>query len=531
MSTDNHSNNSAERTSSGADSTSTMAQGAVVGGMTLLSRLSGFVRDLLLSHFLGASGAADAFLVAFRIPNFFRKMFAEGAFSQAFVPVLARYKDLNPTEVKGFVAVVGGNLGLVLALFVCLGVLFAGGFALAFAPGFWQMPAKLQLTTDLLRVTFPYIGFISLTAFAGAILNTHGRYAVPAFTPVLLNLSLMAAMVFAVSVDTDVVFALAWGVLAAGAVQLCFQVPSLVRLGLLVRPKPSVRHEGAQEVGRLLLPALVASSASQLNTLVDMILASLLTTGSIAWLYYADRLVELPVGVVAVALGTVLLPNLSKLAGRGDQGAFARTLDWGLRLGLLLGLPASVVLAVLAIPLTTIIFHHGEMTYVDATMTALALRAFACGALAWMLVKILTPAFFAHKDTATPLKFSLIAIAVNLVLNLSMFWWFGHVGLALATALAAWTHFWLLWGGVRQAGFYQVTPRLVRTAWRAIAASALMGALLLALSPSADYWLLQSSAQHFAWLAGLILIGGSVYLAVLWLSGLRPADLEHRIIE
>ena len=263
-------------------SDSVAAQGVLVSSMTLLSRLSGFARDLMLSHFLGASGAADAFLVAFRIPNFFRRLFAEGAFNQAFVPILARYKALGPAQLKGFISVVGGNLALVLCLFVTVGVLFSGALATAFAPGFWQHPAKLDLTAELLRVTFPYLGFISLTAFAGAILNTHGRYAAPAFTPVLLNACLMLAMAFAAVTGGHMAFALAWGVLAAGAAQLLFQAPFMGRLGLLTRPRLSVRHEGAREVGRLLLPAVLASSAAQLNALIDVILASTLITGSIA---------------------------------------------------------------------------------------------------------------------------------------------------------------------------------------------------------------------------------------------------------
>ena len=517
------------------NSASVAAQGAVVSSMTLLSRLSGFARDLLFSHFLGATGAADAFLVAFRIPNFFRRLFAEGAFNQAFVPVLARYKKLGPQQLRAFIAVVGGDLALVLALFVAVGVVFSGALATVFAPGFWQQPAKLHLTAELVRVTFPYLGFISLTAFAGAVLNTHDRYAVPAFTPVLLNASLMLAMVFASATGGDMVFALAWGVFAAGVLQLLFQAPSLRRLGLLAWPRISRRHEGAREVGRLLVPAAFASSAGQLNALIDTVLASTLMTGSIAWLYYADRLLELPIGLVAVALGTVLLPNLSKLAGEregkagGSGAAFRAAMDWGLRMGVLLALPASVALAVLALPLVATIFHHGEMTEVDASMTSLALRAFACGALPLVLVKVLAPAFFAHKDTRTPLRFALIAIAVNVALNLSMFWWFGHVGLALATAIAGWVHFWLLWRGVAAAGYYRATARLARTAWRAVLAAALMGALLAALAPSAEHWLALPSLQRIPWLVGLVLAGGMVYLAALWLMGWRPAEIDHRV--
>ena len=507
------------------------AQGAIVSSMTLLSRISGFVRDLLLSHFLGATGAADAFLVAFRIPNFFRRLFAEGAFSQAFVPVLARYRRLGPAELKRFVAVIGGNLGLVLLIFVALGVLFADGLTLIFAPGFWQYPEKLGLTSDLLLITFPYIGFISLTAFAGAILNAHGRYAVPAATPVLLNLSLIAAMLLAAATGGRMAFALAWGIFAAGALQLCFQGPSLGRLGLLTPPRVSAKHQGAREVGRLLLPALVASSAGQLNALVATMLATRLITGSISWLYYADRLLELPIALVAVALGTVLLPSLSRLAAQGGGPGFAAALDWGVRMGLLLGLPASVALGVLATPLVATIFFHGRMTAIDVGMAALALQAFACGALPLVLVKVLAPAFFAHKDTSTPLRFSLIAIGVNLVLNLSLFWWFGHVGLAFATATAGWVHFWLLWRGVRRARYWQGTRLLARTAWRALFAAAFMGMLLVVLAPGKAYWLALPPAGRIIWLAALVALGALAYGAALWLFGVRRAELTHYVEE
>ena len=522
MSTDSNSQAASE-------TVSVAAQGAVVSGMTLLSRISGFARDLMLSHFLGATGAADAFLVAFRIPNFFRRLFAEGAFNQAFVPVLARYRALGLDQLRGFVAVIGGNLGLALTLFVVLGVLFAEGLTLVFAPGFWRDPAQLELTSQLVRVTFPYLGCISLTAFAAAILNVHGRYAAPAFTPVLLNLCLMLAMIFAARTGAGMAFALAWGVLAAGLVQFGFLAPHVARLGVAAAPRLSVRHKGAREVGRLLAPALLASSAGQLNALIDTILASLLLTGSIAWLYYADRLLELPIGLVAVALGTVLLPSLSKLAGLGERAAFSRALDWGLRMGVLLGLPASVALALLAEPLIAAIFLHGEMTAIDAAMASLALRAFACGALPLVLIKILAPAFFANKDTRTPLKFALTAIAVNVALNLSLFWWFGHVGLALATAAAGWVHFWLLWRGVHAAGYYQATPALARTSARALAASALLGGVLAALSPSAEFWFAVPALHRVPWLAGLVTAGGLTYAAALWISGLRMAELQHRI--
>ena len=298
------------------------AQGGVVAGMTLLSRISGFGRDMVLANFFGASEVADAFFVAFRIPNFFRRLFAEGAFNQAFVPVLTRYKARTVAELRLFVAVVAGNLTLALLFVVIAGVVLAPGLVAVFAPGFAGDEQRFALTTDMLRITFPYLGFISLTAFAGALQNSQHRYAIPAFTPVLLNLTLISAMLFAADLFTNPVFALAWGVFAAGLVQLLFQFPSIWRLNLVVAPRVSTRHEGAKQVGRLLVPAVLAASVSQINTLIDTILASTLLTGSISWLYYSDRLMELPIGLVAVALGTVLLPNLSRLDAAGSARNF-----------------------------------------------------------------------------------------------------------------------------------------------------------------------------------------------------------------
>ncbi len=511
------------------DSGDMAAKGVVVASMTFLSRVSGFVRDVMLSYFLGATGLADAFFVAFRIPNFFRRLFAEGAFNQAFVPVLARYKKQSADELKLFVAVMAGNLGLVVALVVLVGVLFSEVLVALFAPGFWGVSEQFELATDMVRITFPYLGFIALTAFAGAVLNTHQRFAVPAFTPVLLNLTLIAAMVIAAATTQNMVFALAWGVFAAGVVQLLFQAPSMARLELLVVPRVSRSHEGAQQVGRLLVPAVLAASVGQINSLIDTMLASTLITGSISWLYYADRLLELPIGLVAVALGTVLLPNLSRIADSGDARAFADTIDWGMRTGLVLAIPASVALFLLADPLIATIFYHGVLTVLDVSMAALALKAFAVGAVAMVLVKVLAPAFFAHQDTRTPLRYASLSVATNVVLNLSFFWWFGHVGLAFATAIAAWVHLWLLYHGVIERGYFQPGVRFKQSAVASLVAVVVMGVVLSAITPSAGFWVLVSTVERVAWLTGLVVAGGVVYLATLTVWGFNLRTLRHHV--
>jgi len=510
------------------------AQGSVVAGMTLLSRISGFARDMVLSHFFGAGAAADAFFVAFRIPNFFRRLFAEGAFNQAFIPVLSRYQREQADTFRVFVASVAGNLAVAVWAVVLLGVVFAPALVALFAPGFWNAPAQFEMATGMLRVTFPYLGFIALTAFAAALQNSHGRFAVPAFTPVLLNLCLIAAMLFAANHFEEPIYALAWGVFIAGLVQLAFQLPAVNRLGLLMVPRPSLAHPGVRQVGRLLVPAMFAASVSQINTLVDTILASTLMTGSISWLYYADRLLELPIGLVAVALGTVLLPNLSRLASSDDQRGFSATLEWGLRMGAILGVPAACALYLLALPLVASLFLHGAMTAVDARMAALALEMFAVGLLPLVLVKVTAPAYFAREDTATPLRFAVVAVTTNAALNLALFSWFGHVGLAFATAAAAWVHAALLWRGLTGSGVaparrYAASRGLWLTLARAAAAALVMSAALWLVLPDPGWWLSVGVWTRAGWLAMAVPGGALVYLLVLLAAGERPRGLLLRV--
>ena len=351
-------------------------QGGVVAGMTLASRISGFVRDVVLSNFFGATGVADAFFVAFRIPNFFRRLFAEGAFSQAFVPVASGYVERGDrAALVRFVKVMGGDFALLLTIISVLGVFAADWLIALFAPGFWNDDGRLTLAGDMLRVTFPYLGFISLTAFAAGLLNSHHHYAVPAFTPVLLNLCLIAAALWGTPLFAEPVMALAWGVLVAGIVQWLFQLPALARIELLVTPVINWQHEGVRRVGKLMLPAVFAASVSQINALVGTILASLLVTGSISWLYYSDRLLELPIGLVAIAIGTVLLPNLSRLHAAGSTEQFSRSLEWGMRMGALFGAPAAAALYLLALPLITTIFFHGAMTRLDPSQRGILASA------------------------------------------------------------------------------------------------------------------------------------------------------------
>ena len=466
---------------------------ALVGSMTMISRVLGLLRDIVIAAFIGASANADAFFVAFKIPNFLRRLFAEGAFSQAFVPVLADYKEQGAHDaVQALVDRVAGVLGGTLLLLTLITVAASPIVAAIFAPGFVSQPEKFQLTADMIRITFPYLLLISMTGFCGAILNSYGRFAVPAFTPVFLNLSLIFAATVASPWFDEPVFALAWGVFFAGIIQLLFQLPSLYRLDLVPRPVFDGKDEGVRRILKLMIPALFGVSVSQINLLLDTVLASFLPTGSVSWLYYSDRLAELPLGVFGIAIATVILPNLSahRAAAREDQ--FASTLDWAMRSVLLIGLPAALALILLAEPILITLFQYGALTPTDVDMASLSLRAYSLGLIAFMLIKILAPGYYARKDTATPVKIGIIAMAANMVMNLAfvlpLLWYFnvGHVGLALATSASAWLNAGLLLRGLLKQGVFTWQPGWGAYILRLFAATSAMTAAVLLLGEGAD---------------------------------------------
>ncbi|WP_345740389.1 murein biosynthesis integral membrane protein MurJ [Halomonas getboli] len=500
-----------------------LRSGLVVSAMTMLSRVLGLARDVVIASLLGAGQGADAFFVAFKVPNFLRRLFAEGAFNQAFVPVLSEYATQRTREeVRELLDAVAGSLAAVLLLITALAMLAAPWLVWLFAPGFARDPEKLALTADMLRLTFPYLLLISLTAFAGSVLNTWNRFAVPAFTPVLLNLSLIGAALALTPLMSDPSLALGWGVLIAGAAQLLFQVPFLARLGLLPRPWPSFAHEGVRRILRLMAPALFGVSVSQVNLLLDTVLASLLAAGSVSWLYYSDRLVELPLGVFGIAIGTVILPALSKRHAEQSGEHFARMLDWAIRAVLLLGLPAALALAVLAEPLLITLFHYGAMTDHDIAMAAMSLRAYALGLVAFMLIKVLAPGFFARQDTKTPVKVGIVAMVANMVFNLILIWPLAHAGLALATSLSAFLNAGLLAHLLRRQGVLRFQPGWGRYAVQLLGGCAVMGLGLAWLTPEWHVWLDWSLWHRVGWLAALVLVGAAGYFAWLAALGVRP---------
>ena len=507
-----------------------MASTLVVSSMTLLSRILGLIRDVVLARYLGVSAGTDAFFVAFRIPNFLRRLFAEGAFNQAFVPVLSEYRTHgSQAAVRELINRVAGTLGLTLSLVTVIGVIGAPVLITLFAPGFGDDPVKRALAVEMLRLTFPYLFFIALTAFSGAILNTWGRFAVPAFTPVLLNISLIGCALFLTPFFSDqrMAVALAWGVLIAGVAQLLFQLPFLARIGLMPKPEVRWRDPGVRKILALMAPAIFGVSVSQINLLLDTVLASLLETGSVTWLYYSDRLVELPLGVFAIAIGTVILPSLSKKHASASTAEFSRTLDWAMRMVLLLGLPAGLALLVLAKPLLAALFQYGEFSAFDVGQASMSLQAYSAGVVAFMLIKVLAPGYFARQDTRTPVRIGIIAMAANMVFNLLLVWHLRHVGLAMATALSAWLNAALLYRGLKADGVYQPSPGWGLFFLRLIGASATMLATVLWLTGQTDLWQTGLAWQRVSIIVGVVLAGGLAYFAGLAILGLRPRHLRR----
>jgi len=491
----------------------------------------GFIRDLVLAQVFGASAQTDAFFVAFKIPNFLRRLFAEGAFATAFVPVLTEYRtNRAPEELRDFVDHVAGSLGLVTLAVSLIGVVAAPLVVSLFAFG-WVLDgetAKLALAADMLRLTFPYLFFISLTAFAGGILNAHERFAVPAFTPVLLNLCLIAAALWLAPRMEEAVVALAWGVLIAGVTQFTFQLPFLARIELTPRPRPGFHDPGVRRVLKLMVPALFAVSVTQVNLLLDTVLASFLVSGSISWLYYSDRLMEFPVGVLGVGLSTVILPRLSRRQSEAAPEAFRNTLDWGLRTSLIFGVPAALGLILLAGPLMATLFQSAVFDAHDVAMAERSLMAYSLGLQAFLLIKVLAPGFYARQDTKTPVKIGVIAMVANMVMNLMFIWPLQHAGLALATSLAAYLNALLLLRGLRRAGAYTPVIGWPRLFLQVGVAASGMALLLWVLSPDLAQWLEAQRVHRVAWLAGLILTAGACYFALLLALGVRLRDLRGR---
>ncbi|MFT3761915.1 MAG: murein biosynthesis integral membrane protein MurJ [Pseudoxanthomonas sp.] len=519
--------------------------------MTLVSRVLGLVRDIVIQTSFGANAATDAFWIAFRIPNFMRRLFAEGSFSTAFVPVFTEVKETRPhADLKELVSRVSGTLGGVLLVVTALCMVFTPQVAWLFNLGGGVESERFGLTVDLLRLTFPFLLFVSLTALSGGALNSFHRFAIPALTPVILNLCMIAGALWLAPHLRVPITALGWAVLAAGILQLLFQLPALKRLDLLALPKWGWSHPDVRKVIRLMVPTLFGSSVAQINLLFDTVIAALLFTGSQTWLSQADRFLELPLGLFGVALGTVILPALSRHHVNTDREAFSKALDWGLRTTLLIALPAMLGLMLLAPQLVATLFQYGRFTAFDTRMAAMSVLGLSFGLPAFALVKIVLPAFYARQDTRTPVRAGVASLLANMLLNVAFLallfvLWVPaerrgdvmqalattpglHLAIGLASALASYVNLGLLWHWLRKAGVYRRQPGWGRHLLRlGLACAAMAAALWLALQWAPDFTAI-GKWERIGWLAMLVGGGGAVYAAALLAAGLRPRDLrEH----
>ncbi|MGV7093731.1 murein biosynthesis integral membrane protein MurJ [Siccibacter turicensis] len=504
---------------------------AAVSSMTLFSRVLGFARDAIVARVFGAGVATDAFFVAFKLPNLLRRIFAEGAFSQAFVPILAEYKNKQGEDAtRVFVAYVSGLLTLALAIVTVAGMLAAPWVILVTAPGFADTPDKFALTSQLLRITFPYILLISLASLAGAILNTWNRFSVPAFAPTFLNVSMIGFALFAAPYFNPPVLALAWAVTVGGILQLVYQLPHLKKIGMLVLPRINLRDAGAMRVVRQMGPAILGVSVGQISLIINTIFASFLASGSVSWMYYADRLMEFPSGVLGVALGTILLPSLAKTVSSGNQDEYCRLMDWGLRLCFLLALPCAVALAILAGPLTVSLFQYGKFTAHDAAMTERALIAYCVGLMGIIMVKVLAPGFYARQDIKTPVRIAIVTLIMTQLMNLAFIGPLKHAGLALSIGLAACLNASLLYWQLRKRDIFTPLPGWRGFLLRLIVAVLVMAAVLFGVLHLMPAWGEGTMLWRLLRLMAVVVIGAGSYFATLALLGFRPRDFARRTV-
>lgn len=521
--------------------------GLIVSVMTLISRVLGLVRDVVIANVMGAGVMADVFLFANKIPNFFRRLFAEGAFAQAFVPVLSEYhtKDevnaenkqaVSLDETRRLIAQVSGTLGVIITLVTLFGMLASPLFVILFGGG-WFMDwltngsdsvggEKFELAANLLKITFPYLWFISFTALAGAVLNTMGRFAVAAFTPVLLNIAIILMAIYGAEYTQSPAHALAWGVFLGGLVQFLFQLPFMYKAGVLVKPCWAWQSQGVVKIRKLIVPALFGVSVTQINLLLDTLIASFLITGSISWLYYADRLLEFPLGLFGIGIATVVLPSLSKLHSKNNKAEFTATLDWGIKVISLFGWPALAGLMVLAQPIIMVLFMRGEFTQTDVLQVSMALFAYLSGLLSFMFIKILAPGYYARQDTKTPVKIGIKAMVANMAFNLMLAPFFGYVGLAMATTLSATLNAWLLYRGLKAANIYHLSKNTKIFIGKLVVSAIVMALVVYQLSADFNSWLAMNFIQQISQLVICISLGVLSYFVMIFLLGIRLNDFK-----
>lgn len=505
---------------------------SLVSIMTFLSRMTGFARDMVTAQLFGAGAGMDAFLVAFRIPNFMRRLFAEGAFSQAFVPVLAEYQQTQSVaEIRTFIARVAGQLSTVLSIVTAVGMLATPLIIFIFAPGFGEHSTRTLLATEMLRITFPYLMLVSLTAMAGAVLNTYGYFGIPAVTPVLMNASMILAALYLSPLCDHPVVGLAWGVLIAGIVQFLFQLPFLYQRKLLVKPRRARGDQGVKRVMKLMIPALFGVSIAQLNLMVDSIFASFLQVGSVSWLYFTDRLTDFPLGVFGVAIATVILPHLSRQHADQSKEQFSRAIDWGLKSLLLVGVPAAVGLAFFSMPLIACCFAYGKFTVTDLLQTQKSLIALASGVPAFMMVKVLASGFYARQDIKTPVKAGAWAMLINSLLCALLIWPLAHAGLALASALAGYVNCGLLLFLLLRRKIYQPAKGWFIFMLQLLVANGIIAMYLYWVAGNVSTWLGLPPVWRMGILLAHTLAAVVIYLISLGLLGIRVAQFRGLVKE
>ena len=536
----------------GAGKARSMTRGVLsFGSMTLLSRVFGLVRDQVFNTTFGANWMTDAFWVAFRIPNFMRRLFAEGSFSTAFVPVFTEIKETRThADLKALMARAAGTLGGVLLVVTALGMLFAPQLATGFTQAA-PAPGQAALITDLLRLTFPFLLCVSLTALAAGALNSYHRFGLPAFAPIILNLCMIAGTLWWSKFTDPPILAMGWAILAAGVLQLLFLMPALARLDLLALPRWGWRHPDVRKVMRLMVPTLLGSSVAQVNLLFDTFIAAMLVHGSQSWLSTADRFLEFPLGVFGIALGTVILPTLARHHVNTDRAGFSKSLDWGLRATLIIILPAMLGLMLLALPLVSTIFQYGKFTAEAARMTALSVFGLSFGLPAFALVKTVLPAFYARQDTRTPVRAGLASMVANMVFNIALLallvaLWVPeearqdgvmatlarvpglHFALGIASALSSYLNLVLLWRWLRRADVFDLQPGWTRFLVRLLLANLTMGlALWFGLQVAPDFTVVDKW-QRIGWLGALVGSGALVYAVAMLVLGFRLRDFrEH----
>lgn len=516
---------------------------ATVSGLTLLSRITGLARENLTAAIFGASAFTDAFFVAFRLPNLLRRLFAEGAFSQAFVPILSESRaqaearcGADPqaalAETKTLVDRVATSLFWALVAVSLLGAAASPALVWAIASGLHEQPEAFDAAVVMTRWMFPYILFASLIALSAGILNTWQRFAVPAFTPVMLNLCFIGAALGLSSHFDPPIYALAAGVVIGGIAQLAIQLPALLRIGMLpriVNPLAAFADAGTRRVLKQMGPALLAVSVAQISLIINTHIASRLGAGSVSWISYGDRLMEFPTALLGVALGTVLLPSLSRAGSLGDEAEYRSLLDWGLRLCVVLAAPCTVGLALMAEPLTALLFHYGRFDANDVAMTRMAVAAYSVGLIGLIAIKVLAPGFYARQDLRTPVKIALFVLVVTQLLNLVTVPWLRHAGLALSISIGALANAGLLLSGLWRRGAWRPLPGWPRFLLATGAGSAAMALALGFFVPGVDWVGMQAQPlTRVALVLGTVAAAGLLYLAVLAAFGLRPAQFLRR---